>query len=100
MIVEAGITLMWPTPCTELRLPKSDVVFHMISNAELSQLSLHEKLMMMERLWDELSRSEADVPVPQWHKDLLDEREEKINSGEAKFIDWEDAKKQIDDVCR
>ena len=33
--------------------------------------------------------------VPQWHKDILDEREQQITDGKAKFIDWEDAKKQI-----
>lgn len=33
--------------------------------------------------------------MPQWHKDLLDERESQIAAGTAKFIDWEDAKKEI-----
>ncbi len=49
----------------------------------------------MEAIWDEISREEENLEVPQWHKDILDERERLIAEGKAKFIDWEDAKKQI-----
>jgi hypothetical protein len=35
------------------------------------------------------------LEVPQWHKDLLEEREGLIADGQARFIEWEDAKKQI-----
>ena len=49
----------------------------------------------MEALWDDLCRREEAVPVPQWHKDLLDERERLVREGKARFIDWETAKKRI-----
>ncbi len=49
----------------------------------------------MEALWDDLCRREDSVPVPQWQKDLLDEREQLIQSGNARFSDWESAKKRI-----
>ena len=52
---------------------------------------------MMEALWDGIAPSEAEVEVPQWHKDLLDEREQLIQDGKATFIDWETAKQQIND---
>ncbi len=45
--------------------------------------------------WSELAQNELLVKVPQWHKDLLDEREALIQEDKAKFIDWETAKKQI-----
>ena len=48
----------------------------------------------MEALWDDLCRRDA-VPVPQWHKAILDQRERLIKKGKARFIDWEIAKKQI-----
>ncbi len=50
----------------------------------------------MEALWESLSHREEDVPVPQWHKDLLEERQRLVETGEAKFIDWDTAKHQID----
>lgn len=38
---------------------------------------------------------EETVEVPQWHKDILDEREQLIKEGKAHYIDWEEAKKQL-----
>ncbi len=70
----------------------------MIALGEIRDLSLHEKLRMMEVLWDGIAPLEAELEVPQWHKDLLDEREQLIQEGKAEFIDWEIAKKQIRDV--
>ena len=63
----------------------------------IGQMTLEEKLRTMEALWDDLCRREADVPVPQWHKDILDERRRLIEQGKARFIDWETAKKKISD---
>lgn len=62
---------------------------------QLDRMTLEEKLRAMEALWDDLCRREEDVPVPQWHKDLLDERERLVREGKAQFIDWETAKKRI-----
>lgn len=62
---------------------------------QIQQMSFHEKLAVMEAIWDDISREEISLEVPQWHKDVLDERERLIAEGKAKFIDWEDAKEQI-----
>ena len=70
----------------------------MIALAEIRNLPLHEKLRMMEALWDGIAPLEAELEVPQWHKDLLDEREQRIQDGKAEFIDWETAKQQIKDA--
>jgi hypothetical protein len=61
----------------------------------LDQMTIAEKLRTMESLWDDLCRREESIPVPQWHKDLLDERERLIQQGKARFLDWETAKKRI-----
>ena len=63
----------------------------MIKAEEIHQLPLHEKLQVMETLWDDIARQEENLPMPQWQKDLLDERERLIAKGEAKFIDWDKA---------
>jgi hypothetical protein len=62
---------------------------------QIDRMTLEEKLRAMEALWDNLCRREEAVPVPQWHKDLLDERERLVEQGKARFIDWEAAKKRI-----
>ena len=62
---------------------------------EIDRMTLEEKLRTMEALWDDLCRREEHVPVPQWHKDLLDERARLVEQGKARFMDWEAAKKRI-----
>lgn len=61
----------------------------------IDQMTLQEKLLAMEALWDDLCRREAGLPMLQWHKDLLDERERLIRDGKARFTDWETAKRRI-----
>ena len=61
----------------------------------VDQMSLEEKLRTMELLWENRSRREEGIPVPQWHKDLLDERERAVKEGRAQFITWESAKARI-----
>ena len=58
-------------------------------------MTVSEKLRIMEELWDDLRTRAEDVPMPQWHKDLLDERERLVETGEALFDDWNAAKKRI-----
>ena len=66
----------------------------MATEFRIEQMTLEEKLRTMEALWDDLCRQDS-VPIPQWHKDTLDERRRLIDEGKAEFIDWETAKKQI-----
>ncbi len=61
----------------------------------IEQMTLSEKLRAMEALWDNICHREENVPVAQWHQDLLDERDRLISQGQAVFMDWETAKKRI-----
>ena len=56
--------------------------------------------MAMEALWDNLCGDEAQIPVQEWHKQILDERQRQIDTGEAKFVDWETAKTRIRERLR
>ena len=62
---------------------------------QIHQMPLREKLLVLEAIWDDISREEENLEVPQWHKDILDERERMVADGKAQFIDWDAAKKQI-----
>jgi hypothetical protein len=62
---------------------------------DLEKMTLEEKLGLMEALWSQLCLREETIPVPDWHKQLLDEREIQIEKGESKFVDWETAKADI-----
>ena len=67
----------------------------MQSPVDLKQMSVPEKLRLMEALWDELCCREEEIPVADWHREVLDERERQIEEGKATFSDWETAKERI-----
>ncbi|MDB6069542.1 MAG: uncharacterized protein JWL81_713 [Verrucomicrobiales bacterium] len=77
-----------------------DITYKMIALDDLHKLPLNEKLFVMEELWGDLSQSEAALPVPDWHRKILDERQKQIEAGTAKFIDWEIAKQEILDAVK
>ena len=62
---------------------------------QIDQMTLAEKLHAMETLWDDLCRREAGVPMLQWQRDMLDERERLVRDGKARFTDWRTAKRRI-----
>jgi hypothetical protein len=67
----------------------------MSKSPSLEEMNLHEKLAMMEALWEDLSGSTEPIESPAWHKEILDERRKRVASGEAKFTDWETAKAEM-----
>ena len=58
-------------------------------------MTLHEKLAAMELLWDDLTRCPESVESLTWHKDILDDRHQRIAEGDVQFTDWETAKTEI-----
>ncbi len=64
-------------------------------NLPLKAMSLQEKLAAMESLWEDLTRTPEAIESPAWHKDILDERRQRLAEGQSRFIDWETAKADI-----
>jgi putative addiction module component (TIGR02574 family) len=71
-----------------------------IAQVEIRQLPLPEKLALLEAVWAELASDPDTVEVPQWHKDILDERQNLLEQGSSQVFDWELAKKQINQRVR
>jgi hypothetical protein len=61
----------------------------------ISQLSVSEKLALMERLWESLSVSEDLSEPPEWHVAVLQEREEEWKERREVSQDWAAAKEEI-----
>ncbi len=64
--------------------------------AEISKMSVLERLQTMEALWDSLTREPTGIKSPKWHEDMLSNRKEKIESGHAKFISLEELKSKYE----
>lgn len=58
---------------------------------DIKSLSVTEKIRIMELLWRDLSANPEDIPVPDWHLRILEERDQALANGETEFIDFEEA---------
>ena len=57
----------------------------------LDKMSLAEKLEAMEAIWADLSRTPSQVPIPDWHREVLKTRRE----SPATWLDWEQVKASL-----
>jgi hypothetical protein len=62
-------------------------------------LTRTDKLLLIEQLWDELSRSPEEVKSPAWHADALQVAEHAVENGEAAFEDWSQVKDRLRHGC-
>jgi putative addiction module component (TIGR02574 family) len=63
-----------------------------MNTLDIKKMSTIERLQIMEALWDSLLYEDTEIESPEWHRDILDERKGKIESGNAKFISLEELK--------
>ncbi len=66
----------------------------------LQEMTLADKLEAMELLWADISRQPADLPSPDWHKDVLDKRRQLVAEGKLKFVDWDTAIAELREELR
>ena len=62
---------------------------------EIKNLSIMERLQMMEEIWDSLLYEGYDIESPEWHRTVLEERKRKIESGTAEFYSIRELKKSF-----
>jgi len=60
--------------------------------AEISKMSVLERLQAMEALWDSLTHESTEIKSPEWHGEILSDRKEKIENGDANFISLQELK--------
>jgi len=61
----------------------------------LSKLTLAQKLDLMEAIWDDLAKHEETLESPDWHEQVLKDREEALAAGKTIVFDWKEAKERI-----
>jgi len=62
---------------------------------DLKAMTVPEKLDLMEAIWADLSKDDENIPVPDWHAQVLREREERLSRGEERLIDLDEVEKQL-----
>jgi len=60
------------------------------------EIPMQEKFIIMEKLWENMSHQAEDNGfTPEWHLDVLANREKNIQSSQSTFSDLESAKKRL-----
>jgi len=75
----------------------SDRMYHDPMNTvlDIGSLTRTEKLRAMEELWADLTQTEGSYPSPDWHADVLRERDDALKTDRDEFVPWAEAKRII-----
>lgn len=69
-------------------------ILEKMSFLEIKKMSVHERLTVMEQLWDSLCHEESFPESPSWHQDVLDERKKRMDSPDAKYLTIEELRQR------
>lgn len=61
----------------------------------IESMIVAEKMDVIDRIMDDLSRNAADVPVIEWHGEMLKQRAEAIERGDDSFMTLADSEARI-----
>lgn len=60
---------------------------------EIKKMSTQERIAIMEQIWNSLVEENTIPDSPSWHKDVLESRKKRIESGEVKFLTLDELKR-------
>jgi putative addiction module component (TIGR02574 family) len=64
------------------------------------ELSPFEKLDYVQALWEHVSAKPEDVPVPDWHLKIVEERLAALQRGDTSARPWKEVKEELIDLLR
>jgi hypothetical protein len=62
----------------------------MLIQAGIQKMSISKRMGTMDKLWVSIFDSAADVPSPDWHKEILENRAKEIKDGKAEWMTLEE----------
>ena len=63
---------------------------------QIEKLSIPEKILLVEDMWDSISSDESAIPVPQSHITELDRRLARLKSKPCQLLSLDELRKKID----
>jgi len=66
--------------------------------SELHKLSVKDKIKVVQTLWDDIAKEQSIEGLPEAHKKILDERLQKITSGNALLKPWSEVQTKYRDL--
>ena len=65
---------------------------------DLHKLSVKDKIKVVQTLWDDIAKEQSIETLSSEHKKILDERIQKINSGDAQFRSWSEVQNKYQNI--
>ena len=62
---------------------------------EINKLTISEKLLLIEDIWDSIALENGVIPISEWQKTELDKRYRDYQDGKLKLHDWESVHENI-----
>jgi putative addiction module component (TIGR02574 family) len=63
--------------------------------AEISRLTPAGKLQLVEELWDEVAASKDPLPIPDWHRQILQEDQAQYQANPTAGSSWPEVKARL-----
>ena len=64
------------------------------------ELSIDEKVDYVQSLWDRIASRPEDVPVPDWHLEVLEDRFKAYQANPTEGAPWDEIEEEILDKLR
>ncbi len=58
-------------------------------------LSIDDKIDYVQSLWDRIAARPEDVPVPDWHREIISERLAAYRDGKDQGKTWEEVEREV-----
>ncbi len=62
---------------------------------EVNKLSLPQKLILAQDIWDSISRDSGKLTMPEWQKNELEKRYEHYKQGKMELHNWQDVHSEL-----
>lgn len=65
------------------------------SSESIFELSMSEKLQLVEDLWDDIASTPEAVPVHEWQKEELARRKQNLLNNPGSALSWEEIQRRV-----
>ncbi len=62
---------------------------------DILKLPLDERLEILEKIWESIQQNNQVIEIPDWHREILEERFQKNKNNLTKGKSWEEVKKSL-----
>ena len=62
---------------------------------EIEKLEMSEKLLLIEDVWDEIAKSNQELPLTEWQKKELDKRLTLYDKGQIETNNWHEVHESL-----